>query len=254
MDESHQSPSGGTPPTSTDPPATQVQPGSSVDFGRSLSFFFQDPDWIGKILLGSLFSLLAVFIVGTFFVAGYMVRLIRRSARGEPHPLPDWDDYGGIFLDGALVIGAYLVYVLPVVFLYLAGALTVGIGLGGDEPSIAASMVMVAVALVFGLLMLGVTLYFPAVLIRIALKGHFAAAFELAPTWEFIQRNLANYLLALLIILLANFLSQFGILLFCIGILPASFWATSVSAYALGEVALRDRGRAESDVAAHSGA
>ena len=63
MDESNSypPPTPGTPPTPTDPPAYEAQPGSSVDFGRSLSFFFQDPDWIGKILLGSLFSLLYCF-------------------------------------------------------------------------------------------------------------------------------------------------------------------------------------------------
>ena len=243
MDESHphQPPSEGAPPTPPGPPTNQAQPGSSVDFGRSLSFFFQDPDWIRKILLGSLFSLLSIFLVGAFFVAGYMVRLIRRSARGETYPLPEWDDLGGIFVDGAMVIGAYLVYVLPVMFLYIIGALGLGIGLGGDEPSIAVSVVMAVLVLFFGLLMLCVVFYFPAALIRLALKGNFGAAFEFGPTWEFIQRNIGNYLLAFLIVFVANLISQFGILLFCIGIIPASFWGTSVSAHALGEVALRDR-------------
>ncbi len=245
MDESNpnQPPSGGTPPTPPGPPTSQVQPGSSLDFGRSLSFFFQDPDWIRKLLLGSLFSLLAIFIVGAFFIAGYMVRLIRRSARGETYPLPEWDDLGGIFVDGASVIGAYLVYWLPVVLLYIVGALGIGIGLGGDEPSIAVTVVMTVLTLFFALLMLGIVFYFPAALIRLALKGNFGAAFEFGPTWEFIQRNIGNYLLAFLIIFLANLISQFGILLFCIGIIPASFWGTSVSAYTLGEVALRDRSR-----------
>jgi hypothetical protein len=43
--------------------------------------------------------------------------------------------------------------------------------------------------------------------------------------------------------LTANFLSQFGILLFCVGIIPATFWSQCVGAYAMGEVAFRDAGR-----------
>ena len=245
MDESNSfqpsAPSDGTPPAPPGPPANPPQPGSSVDFGRSLSFFFQDPDWVKKILLGSLFSLLAIFIVGSFFVAGYMVRLIRRSARGEAYPLPEWDDLGGIFVDGAMAVGAYFVYVMPIILLYVVGALGLGIGLGGDDPSIAVSVLLAVLVLFFALLMLCVVFYFPAALIRLALAGNFGAAFEVRPNWEFIRRNIGNYLLAFLIVFLANLISQFGILLFCIGIIPASFWATSVSAFALGEVALRDR-------------
>jgi hypothetical protein len=83
-------------------------------------------------------------------------------------------------------------------------------------------------------------LYLPAALLRLALERRFGAAFEVEKNFELIKRNVGNYVLALLVFLLANFISQFGILLFCIGILPASFWGSCVGAYALGEVALRD--------------
>ena len=79
------------PPRVTAPP----QPGSSLDFGRSLSFFFQDPNWVQKILVGSLFTLLSFVFIGGVFIAGYAVRLLRRAARGETYPLPEWDDLGG---------------------------------------------------------------------------------------------------------------------------------------------------------------
>ncbi len=224
----------------------RARPGTGLDFGRCLSFFFQDPDWIKKILLGSVFSILSLFIVGGFFLAGYLLRLIRRAARGEERPLPEWDDLGGIFVDGALVVGAYLAYLAPLVVLMVFFSIGVaalgGGGDGGDQAALAVASVLFAI--VWTLALLAILFYFPAALTRLALERRFGAAFEIEENFAFIKRNVGNYVLALLTFLLANFISQFGILLFCIGILPASFWASCVAAYALGEVAWRDQPKA----------
>jgi hypothetical protein len=234
-------------PASPEPAPSAVagaRPGTGLDFGRCLSFFFQDPDWIKKILLGSVFSMLSIFIVGAFFLAGYLLRLIRRAARGEERPLPEWDDLGGIFVDGALVVGAYLGYLGPLMVLivfFSIGMAALGGGEGGDQVALAVASVLFAI--VWSLIFLAVLFYFPAALTRLALERRFGAAFEIEENFSFIKRNAGNYVLALLTFLLANFISQFGILLFCIGILPASFWASCVAAYALGEVAWRDPAR-----------
>src|SRR3989304_5902687 len=82
------------------PPAGPPPPGSSLDFGRTLGFFLQDPNWVQKLLIGSLFTILSMFLIGTVFVAGYAARIVRRAARGEPHPLPEWDALGGLFGEG----------------------------------------------------------------------------------------------------------------------------------------------------------
>ena len=41
-----------------------------VDFGRAFQFYFEDPDWVRKTLLGSLFYILAMLLVGVPLVAG----------------------------------------------------------------------------------------------------------------------------------------------------------------------------------------
>ncbi len=233
-------------PANKEPDPSSVarpRPGPGLDFGRCLSFFFQDPDWIKKIVLGSLFSMLSIFIVGGFFLAGYLIRLIRRSAAGEERPLPEWDDLGGIFVDGALVVGAYLAYLLPLIVLMVLFSFGVAVvGGGADEGANQAALAVgtALFAVLWSLILLVLMLYFPAALIRLALERRFGAAFEIEKNFEFIKRNVGNYALAILVFVLANFISQFGILLFCIGILPASFWGSCAGAYALGEVALRD--------------
>src|SRR5947209_4180909 len=75
-------------------------PSRDLDLGQGFRFFFEDPDWVKKILIGGVFMLLSTFIVGAVFVAGYGVHLLRRVVRGEPRPLPEWEELGRFFGDG----------------------------------------------------------------------------------------------------------------------------------------------------------
>lgn len=197
-----------------------------------------------KLLIGSLFTILSVFVIGGIFIAGYAVRLVRRAARGEPYPLPEWDDLGGMFTEGLWVVGAYLAHLLPIVAAMVVLIVPIVIvGERNGEPSPAATILLIPLGLIAAALVLAVLCYFPAAFTRMAVTERFGAAFEVADNWAFLRRNVMNYLLALVIFLVANFISQFGILLFCIGIIPATFWSQCVGAYALGEVAFRDPNR-----------
>jgi hypothetical protein len=233
-------------PSQPSPPAQRSgaagpAPGPSLDFGRALAFVFQDPNWVSKILMGSLFTILSVFLVGGIFIAGYAMRLIRRAARGEPYPLPEWDDLGGMFMEGLTAIGAYLAHLVPVVVAILVFVLPDALlGNRNGEPSPAAAILVIPLGLIGAVLVIALLFYLPSAFTRLALEGRFGAAFDFQSNWDFIKRNLSNYLLAIVVLLVANFISQFGILLFCIGIIPATFWSQCVAAYAFGEVALRD--------------
>lgn len=235
-------PSGSPPPP---PPPRSPAGSSSLDFGRALGFFFQDPNWVSKMLMGTLFSLLSIFIVGSIFIAGYAVRLLRRTAQGEPYPLPEWDDLGGMFTEGLSALGAYLVHILPVFALFFVAFVPLAV-FGGrhEEPPPAFLFLVIPLGFLAFVAIFALLLYFPAAFTRLAVEGRFGAAFEVDANWAFLKRNVSNYFLAIVAFLVANFIAQFGILLFCIGILPATFWSQCVGAYALGEVAFKDPGRA----------
>src|SRR5207237_1300515 len=76
------------------PPPPPPRPANSFDFGRPFAFVFEDPEWVQKILLGGVFVLASVVIVGIFFVYGYVARLVRNVIDGVQYPLPAWDDHG----------------------------------------------------------------------------------------------------------------------------------------------------------------
>jgi hypothetical protein len=82
---------------------------------------------------------------------------------------------------------------------------------------------------------LALAVYLPAALARAALRGTVADGFAWREILAFITANPGNYLLSLVIYLLASLVSQFALLLCCVGIFPAVFWAYMVLAGALGQ-------------------
>jgi len=228
--------------------ATPTPAGSgTIDFAKCFTFAVEDPDWVKKILFGGLFTLLSALIVGIFFVSGYWVRFLRRVVAGEPRPLPEWDDLGGIFNDGLKVVGVYFTYVAGVIVVVMAlgcaaGLLGAGIGslsrASEGASSAAAAIGGLGMAAAYGLLMLlGLVLavFLTAVFVRVVLKDRFSEAFAFREHLAFIKANLANYALSLVVYLVANFASQFGALLCCVGLFPAVFWSYLIFGYALGE-------------------
>lgn len=219
-------------------------PQGSVDFGRSFTFVTEDPDWIKKVLIGGVFTLACALLVGIPFVLGYFSRTLRNVVAGEPRPMPDWDDLGGIFNEGLRLTAVYLLYTLGVLAVFAALGCVVMLpvmalsGGGGDAADALGVLGGLGILVVYGLLMLAglaLAVYLPAALARSALRATVADGFAWREILGFIRANLGNYLVSLVIYLLASFLSQFGILLCCVGIFPAAFWGYMVLAVALGQ-------------------
>jgi hypothetical protein len=228
------------------PPASNT-PTASLDFGRCFTFVTEDPEWVKKVLIGGLFALASMFIVGAFFLAGYLSRFIRRVAAGDALPLPDWDDLGGLFGEGARIVGLYLVYLFGVTLvvaalscpLMLAAGGLSGIT-GGSEGAERATAVLGGLGILFfyaGIFVVSVAMmvFMPAALTRVVFKESLGAGLEIRPIVGFIRQNLGNYLLTLVVFILANFASQFGFLLCCVGLFPAAFWSYLALGHGLGQ-------------------
>jgi hypothetical protein len=216
----------------------------TVDFGRSFSFVTEDPEWVKKILIGGAFTLASAILVGVPFVLGYFSRTLRNVVAGEPRPMPEWDDLGGIFSEGLRLTAVYLLYTLGIVAILAAlGCVALvpvmALSSRGSDPSEALGLMGgLGIVAVYGLVMvasLALAVYLPAALARAALRGTVSDGFAWREILGFIKANLGNYLLSLVIYLLASFVGQFGIILCCVGIFPAVFWGYMVLAVALGQ-------------------
>src|SRR5437016_14124353 len=92
------------------PPPPPGSAGTSFDFLKPLTFIFDDPRWIQKVLIGGLFVIASFFIIGAFFLYGYCARLARNVLAGLQIPFPEWDDLSAYFGERAKLVVDGLIY------------------------------------------------------------------------------------------------------------------------------------------------
>lgn len=209
-------------------------PRPTIDFARPFTFVFEDPQWLMKIVIGGLFYVAAVFIVGIFFIFGYLGRMTRNIIAGNPRPLPEWDDLGEYFAEGLKLSLVVLVYTLPILLVTAALVIPV-IMLQGREGEDAAGVMLSCLMMAIIPLGLFAWLIIPAALVRGMAENRPFAALEIREVLGFIRGNLTNYLIALMIYILSSFLSQFGVILLCVGVFFTAFWSQVVSTAAFAD-------------------
>ncbi|MCE5215245.1 MAG: DUF4013 domain-containing protein [Methanobacterium sp.] len=91
-----------------------------MDIGEIVSdaVKFPSSDWKKVIILG-IFFLLTFVIIGIFFVSGYFLRIIKSTLAGYDE-LPEFDEWGDMFIDGLKVFVVSLVYmIIPMIVIFI---------------------------------------------------------------------------------------------------------------------------------------
>ncbi len=144
-----------------------------------LSYPMQGDSWIGRLVIGGILLFLSFLIVPVFIFYGYLVRVLESTIEGDSEP-PEWDDWGGLVVDGlkATVVG--LVYgLIPTVVIVGIGAGLIGIGsaAGNDGGGLLAGFGLATILLLIPVLFL-VYYLVPAALSNMAVEGRLGAAFD----------------------------------------------------------------------------
>jgi len=214
-----------------------VESQPSFDFAKPFTYVFDDPRWLQKILIGGLFHLAGVFIVGWFFVTGYVAQVTRNIIAGHEHPLPEWEDVGNFFNEGLRLVGVMLVFILPLIVLAM-GMMLPGIlfaAIDNEGLQTFGSLLSGCVSCLFVPVVLAVTFFLPASLLFAAVEQRFKAAFEFGRIWPFLKQNIGNYLLAVVVYLIARFVGGFGIMLFCVGVVFTAFWSFLITCHGFAQ-------------------
>lgn len=204
--------------------------------GDALSFPTNSDDWLPTLLIGGVLSLLGVLILPAFVVQGYLIRVLRRAARGDG-ATPSFTDWSGLFVDGLKVVLVTVVYglavIVPIALLGLILRVWVG-SAGGDTARAVGSLVGVVLLLVAGLLALLVGYVLPAAYANFAVRGNLGAAFDLGT----IRRAAltSDYAVAWLLALVVGFVGSLvatPLMLLVVGVFVA-FYVQIVSYYLFG--------------------
>ena len=207
------------------------------NLGKAFSFFFKDPSWVTKTLIAAGFMILSLVGLGIPVLAGYHVQIAQRVMRREEHPLPPWTDVGVQFIVGLKYCIIYLIYLLPILLLFIP---VVGLVIAGavvDDPGVLGAisgLYLFAVMFFVGLYSLALSVAAPIILYRFAKQERISDALDIGGVFRDFKRNWQNVLVVALLSVGVHSFAFIGIFFFLIGVFLTIFYAYGVTAYLAG--------------------
>ncbi len=202
-----------------------------MDIGRAFNYPRNDPGWVTKMLILGLVSIVPILNLAGF---GYMIEGLRRVARGDEASLPEWDNFGGYFMDGLRIGVTYLVYALP---LLLVVAVVVGMAIASGEDGGAMGLVSLLANLfqIFWQFLMWVV--WPALVLQVAFREGWTVGFDFAAMMGSVTRNVGAYVMVLVMTIAFGILGSLGILACGVGILLTAPYAQMCTAHLFGQLA-----------------
>lgn len=207
------------------------------DLGKAFSFFFQDPSWIAKSAIAAGMMILSLFGIGIPVLAGYFIQLTQRVMRREEYPLPAWSDVGVQFVTGFKYCVVFLIYVLPVILLYIPFiALIVAGAVAGESDGLNLITTLylfpfMAFVLVYSVALAAAS---PIIAYRFAERERISDALDIAVIYREFKENWQNALVVALLTIAVQSFAMIGIVFLLIGVFLTIFYAYAVSAYLAG--------------------
>ena len=203
-----------------------------MEFGVPFTYVFQDPDWMKKIGLIALVSLIPV--VGQIVLMGWMLDAMGRVINDNPNPLPALD-FGGQLKLGfqGLLVG--LGYSIPLIIIMLPLMLVAVLGESFNMDPDTLTMVMSILGLCCGgltfLLGLVVALLLPAALGNLVTEGSIGAAFRIGELLNMVKSSIGAFVIAILGSWVANLIGGLGSIACGVGVLVTMAYAYAITGH-----------------------
>ncbi|MCC7352712.1 MAG: DUF4013 domain-containing protein [Anaerolineae bacterium] len=211
-----------------------------MDIGKSFTYVFDDEEWVSKLLIAAVLSFLSFLIVPAIIITGYMVGIVRNVRRGDPRPLPKWENLGDMFRDGLMLLVAFLVYSLPLLVI-LCPIIVIAIATGDSQSAqdtlSVLSVCFTCLAVLWGIVL---ALVSPALYIRYAETNELSALFRFGDIVSFTTSNIGPVIVVIVVGWVASLIASIvGLLLCGIGLVVTTPWATLVMAHLYAQVGMK---------------
>ena len=184
---------------------------------KIISFPVKGEKWVLKNLIGAALILgnYILPLIPTLPVLGYAARVMKHVINDEDPALPEWNDWGSLFLDGIKVFGVVFIFELPALLVMLAGYAVVFIpvfimAMNSNAKTLPDLFVPAEILGNFGgmaffllgsFLSLAIMMFLPPALGNMIVRGDFAAAFRFKEWWPIFKASFGGYLVAIMLLL-----------------------------------------------------
>jgi hypothetical protein len=158
----------------------------NMDIKEIFMYPTRDKEWSVKMIIGIALSLLPVV---NFFCTGYAYRIFKAGLEGKPPTMPEWGEWGDIFMQGFMIFLLRLVYFLiPLVFLGTGSVLLISAFVLKERTGLFPEGIILPAAVFIGvgaILAIVAAVLFPMALALYAKNGErFGAALRI---WEVVH-------------------------------------------------------------------
>ena len=195
------------------PPSEPTPPPAGYNLQQNLVYMFKDANWLSKILVGALVSLVPIL---NFAAYGYAVQTTR-NIRDDQAPLPGWSgNLGRFFMEG---LKLFVIGFLYSILIWILSLISIPLFTSDSGAANALGVLILLVEIVVALLLL---FWFQGVIVNFANKGTIGSGFAFGAIWGIIQKNMGRMLVTLGVAILASMIV--GIIAGILGIIPCIGW------------------------------
>ena len=204
-----------------------------MDLGKAFSFPFQTTQWVEKLLLPALITLIPIF--GQIFLLGWYLDITRRVIHRDPDPLPTVDLVRSL-TDGLKALVIDLVYLIPLIVL---GVLVVVAARANGAAQTNAGSLGFALLLAFLLILIvlyiiALTVLLPAAWSNFIAKEDISAAFRFNEVFGLLRKAPSAYLMVFLVAILTSIIAPLGWVAFAVGAAATTLYAMAINGYVYG--------------------
>lgn len=206
-----------------------------MNYSLAFSFVKDEKDWILKLLVSGLISLIPV--IGQLYLIGWLFEIARRTASHESMILPDVN-FSAFIKSGFKLTVIAFVYMLPCTILSIISSISGNIiaesksGLVrafGTAISCSAGLVSVVIGIALSLLLI-------AAYARFFETNKISDAFNVFAVWNSFRKHAQDYLILWIFDILVSLIALFGFLFCLIGILFTFPYSYAVWGHLFGQM------------------
>jgi hypothetical protein len=229
-----------------------------MDIVKSFTYMLEDERWVTKLGIGAVVAFFTFLLIPIPLLVGYSVAVLRNVRDGYERPLPEWDDWGQLFIDGLFVMIAQFVYTLPFLLLFcmVSFGMVASVGMAEFSEDLAAASLLATFGLsacLFLLWYVAILFISPAIMIQYGRTGELGSCFRFGEVIAIVRRNMGDILLVFVAVLVVTFV--FGAFtsalstIFCLGqiigliaSLVFSPYLVMVMGHLYGQIAAKESG------------